>query len=388
VKIAIIGGGIAGAAAAHEVARLGGRATVFHAQAGASALYSGALDFEPWNESRGVVALSSELVGFAAELGVWELTAAPVCVATPEGNVRPARGCDRSVLNLELCAGRRVALVELPRDDWDARLLAKSYASSAWARKTQTRFDAVRVRALHSTFERRISAYDFALAHDVPERLAFLSDALLQSTEKPDAWLFGPWLGLQRSLAGELSTRLGVPIGETTSLPGGASGARFEAARDHLLTRVAHVERERVLALEPSSGGFSLTTRAFGASEFASVILATGGVAAGGIVLERSFERRGGTGFRLSFAGPVGVELDGQAIASVSSLSQLDFVERGLGSLLRLGIAISAGGHALGHPGLFVAGDAVAGQPRTALVAASSGLQAGQRAHAHARGAR
>ncbi|HTA94472.1 MAG TPA: NAD(P)-binding protein [Polyangiaceae bacterium] len=388
MSIAVIGAGIAGTAAAHELARQGERATVFHQHAGASALYSGALDFEPWDRAAELAAIDAQLGQFSSELGVWELGAAAARVATPEGNLRPTRGRDRSLLDLERCTGKRVAVVDLERDDWDALLLARSWATSEWAKTTHTRFEPVRVRALHANFERRTSAYDFAAAHDAPERCAFLLAALRSVAQAPDAWLLGPWLGVERAVAAELSASLGVLVGETTSAPGGAAGARFENARDRLLARVAHVERGRVVRLTPIGTGFRIETEAGVAAEFSSVVLATGGVAAGGIALERSFERRGGTGFRLSFDAPVALELDHEVVEGVSSLASVDFVERGLGTLLEVGIAASADGSVPGNPGLFAAGDAIAGRSRTALVAARSGLGAAQRALEHARSAR
>jgi glycerol-3-phosphate dehydrogenase subunit B len=389
VSLAVVGGGVAGAAAAHELARLGERATVFHQHAGASALYSGALDFEAWDRVTELAVVEPGLAEFAAALGVWELGAKAAVVATPEGNVRPARGRDRALLDLERCAGKRVAVVDCERDDWDAPLLARSFSASVWARRTQTTFQAVRVRALQDNFERRISAYDFAAAHDAPERLRFLLGAVRESGASAgvDAWLFGPWLGVERAVAGELATNLGVPVGETTSASGGASGARFDGARDRLLSRIARVERTRVARIEPSARGFRIETEAGEGDEFSAVVLATGGVAAGGVALERSFERRGGTGFRLSFAAPVALELGGEVVEGVSSLSSVDFVERGLGALLQVGIAVAEHGAARGAPGLFVAGDAVAGRPRTALVAAESGLLAARRAIEYARSA-
>jgi glycerol-3-phosphate dehydrogenase subunit B len=385
VSIAIIGGGIAGAAAAHELARLGERATVFHDHAGASALYCGALDFELWDRAAEVTVVEPELVQFAAELGLWELGPSASRIATLEGNVRPARGRDRALLELEQCAGQRVAVVDLERDDWDAPLLAQSFGESAWAARTGTQFEAVRVRALQSTFERRISAYDFAAGHDAPERFGFLLEAIRRSNVTPDAWLFGPWLGVERAVAAELAASLGVPVGETTSASGGAAGARFEAARNRLLSRKADVERTRMTRLEPSESGFRLETASGQASEHAAVVLATGGVAAGGVTLERSFERRGGAGFRLSFTAPVAIELEGEIVEGVSSLSSIDFAERGLGALLNVGIAVAENGAARGVPGVFVAGDAIAGRPRTALFAARSGLHAARRAWEHAR---
>jgi glycerol-3-phosphate dehydrogenase subunit B len=380
VRVAIIGAGIAGAAAAFEVARHGGRATVFHDLAGSSRLYSGALDLEPWDQVGAGGSLSAELNEFSKQLGAWELGVASRHVATLEGNVRPARGTDSALLNLELCAGKRVAVVDSERDDWDAPLLAKSFASSAWAVRTQTQFLSVRAAVLKNGFERRISGYDFAALHDSPERAQALQTALRESGVSADAWLFGPWLGIERPLAQELSLSLAVPVGETTSAPGGAAGARFEQARDRLLGRIADVERGHLISIEQNGSGYRLHVQGRALEQFAVAILATGGVAAGGVALERSFERRGGTGFRLSFAAPVALELDREVVEGVSSLASVDFAERGLGALLKIGIATRADGSVLGNPGIFVAGDAIAGRPRTALIAADSGLQAARSA--------
>ena len=380
MKVAVLGGGIAGAAAAFEISRHGGRATVVHEAAGSSSLYSGALDLELWDRATGVSPLRAELSAFSDELGAWQLAAAPLRVATLEGNVRPARGGDRALLDLEACAGKRVAVVDLERDDWDATLLAKSFAGSAWAQRTHTHFFEVRVVALQKGFERRISGYDFAALHDGPERAQALLAAVRASGVTPDAWLFGPWLGIERALAGELSQALGLPVGETTSGLGGSAGARFENARDRLLGRVSDVVRARVTSLTRSATGYRIESSGQEAREFSAVVLATGGVAAGGVTLERSFERRGGTGFRLSFEAPVALELDAEVLEGVSSLSSIDFVELGLGVLSKVGIGTREDSSVRDNPGLFAAGDAVAGRPRTALLAAVTGLEAGRAA--------
>lgn len=380
MKVAVIGAGIAGAAAAYEIYRQGGRATVFHDVAGSSGLYSGALDLEPWDRAADVGPLERELAEFSNALDAWEFAPTARCIATIEGNVRPARGSDRALLDLQRCAGKRVGVVDLERDDWDAALLAKSFGGSAWAVRTRTEFLPVPIKALKNGFERRISGYDFAALHDAPERARGLELALRESGVTPDAWLFGPWLGIERALAQQLSAALGVPTGETTSAPGGAAGARFENARDRLLARTADVERARLVGIERRGSGYCLRLRDRVAQEFPAVVLATGGVAAGGVALERSFERRGGTGFRLSFAAPFALQLDDEVVEGVSSLSSIDFVERGLGALLDVGIATRVDGSVRDSPGIFVAGDAVAGRPRTALIAAQSGIGAARSA--------
>jgi len=385
VRLAVIGGGIAGTAAAFEFARQGERAFVFHDVTGASGLYCGALDLEPWDSADYGRSLADELLAFSTALGAWQLAATPGRVATFEGNVRPTRGSDRALLDLQRCAGKRIAVADLERDDWDAALLAKGYASSAWAQQTRTQFFAAPVAALQKGHERRISGYDFATLHDAPERAAALEAALRESGVAPDAWLFGPWLGVARPLASELSDALGVPVGETTSAPGGTAGARFERARDGLLERIAVVTRARLESIERLGTGYRLRLRGRAPEEFTSVVLATGGVAAGGVAVERSFERRGGTGFRLSFDGPIAIGLGGEVVESVSSLANIDFVDRGLNTLLDVGIGSEPDGSVRGSPGLFAAGDALAERPRTALIAADSGFKAARAALDYAR---
>lgn len=376
MSVAIIGAGVAGTAAAFAVAQAGVRPRVFHAAAGSSALYSGALDFDAWDEPGPNSALGAELEAFSAALEAWQLWSEPRPIATVEGGVRKGRGCDRALLDLSLCAGRRIAVVDVERDDWDAPLLSRSLAGSVWTRQTGTRFEAVPIDALRDGSERRISAYDFASLLDDPERRAAWLDLLQKCVEKPDAWLFGPWLGLAVPVAAEFAAALGVPVGETTSAVGGVAGARFESARDRLLAQCADVERVRVTRIERCADGYRVHTGAGPGREFRALVLATGGVAAGGVELERSFERRGGAGFHLPFEAPVALALDGEVTEGVSSLAQIDFASRGLGSLLRVGIAANAEGEALACPGLFVAGDALAGRPRAALEAARAGIAA------------
>ena len=267
----------------------------------------------------------------------------------------------------------------MERDDWDAPLLIKSFNDNAWARRTSSQFFAAPLHALRSGFERRIASYDFAALHDAPERAASLLTALRDSKVGADAWLFGPWLGIERPLAQELSAALEVPVGETTSAPGGSAGARFELARDRLLSRMADVRRDRVVALKPAASGYRVELRAGSAEEFSGVVVASGGVAAGGVALDRAFERRGGTGFRLSFAAPLSLELDREVLEGISSLSGFDFAERGLAALLEVGISTGFAGSVTDQPALFAAGDAVAARPRTALLAAESGLLAAHR---------
>jgi hypothetical protein len=148
--------------------------------------------------------------------------------------VRPALGADDALLELAPLAGRHIAVAEADRDDWDAPLLARTLAASAWAARTKTRFSAVPVRLLRTGHERRIAPYDLAALHDEPSRRAALAEALRAASAGVDAWLLGPWLGLEPSTVRELRALCPLPLGESTSLMGGAAGARFELSRDRL----------------------------------------------------------------------------------------------------------------------------------------------------------
>ena len=72
LRLAVIGAGAAGTAAAWYAARQGARVTVLSARAGSSSLSSGALDFD-YDEAGVGPELAPEVSEFAAALGVWRL---------------------------------------------------------------------------------------------------------------------------------------------------------------------------------------------------------------------------------------------------------------------------------------------------------------------------
>jgi glycerol-3-phosphate dehydrogenase subunit B len=181
-----------------------------------------------------------------------------------------------------------------------------------------------------------------------------------------------------------------LPVGETTSHVGGAAGARFERARDALFggssVEVSHgrvsaveVEGERWLVRFDDDG--ETKKGRDGELEAGAVVLATGGVAAGGIAFVWDPER-GAHGFRLPFSAPVALALDGEPGDSGGSLYGASLETRGLGVLERVGIHAAPTGAPLGEsrPGLFVAGDAAAARPRTVLEAVRSGIRAARAA--------
>jgi glycerol-3-phosphate dehydrogenase subunit B len=387
-NVLVVGGGVAGTAAAWALARAGEKVTVIHDRAGSSALYSGALDDEGLAHE-----LEADASAFVAALGLWKLGRRRV--ATREGVPRETRGADAALLDLEPLAGRRIAVADLSRDDWDAPLLARALGESAWALATRTEFTSVSLDALRRGHERRIAGHDFAALHDDPERLAALAKLCGEASAGFDAWLLGPWLGVVPGTAERFGRSLSVPAGECASAVGGAAGARFENARDALLRASSvTVRRSRVTAVEPRGERFLACFAATAARDEAgaweehdddelevdAVVLATGGVAAGGIELVADPER-GAHGFRLAYKAPASLSLDGEVGDSGGSLYGPSLEVRGLGVLERIGVhAGPAGEVALSAPGLAVAGDAVAARKRTVLEAVRSGVRAAKSA--------
>lgn len=382
MKLAVIGAGAAGVAAAWTAARAGAEVSVVHDRAGATALYSGALDRVPWESDHAPSEPDPEFHELAKALGVWTLDVRERRVATPAGVLRPAHGIDLALLNLAELGGRRVAVADVEREDWDAPALARALADSPWARRARVEFVAVPVPELSRAGERRIGVYDFARLHDEPSR----ADALVEELRRAgaaDAWLVGPWLGTELETAKRVRAALGRPIGETTSPPGGPAGARFERARDRLLRSSGiEVVRGAVEVIEPRGSGWTLRVagKASEPTEADAVVVAVGGVAAGGVELERPrLGHKGGASFRLSLRAPVRFELDGKELDAASTLHGVDFDALGLRALERVGVA-SDGPRAVGQTTLFVAGDVVAARPRTVLEAARAGIAAARAA--------
>lgn len=364
MKVLVVGAGFAGVAAAFAARRAGADVTMVAGGPGASALYCGAVD-----SASG--ASPAELL---SALGL--RLSAETRVATREGVVRSSSGCDSALLNLAPLAGKRVAVVDVPRDDWDGPLLARSFAASAWARSTGTRFDLVPLPLLEKGHERRVSSYDFAAGFERPERPAWLS-ALLLAHAGPDAWLFGPWLGLKRSLAAELSRSAGVPVGEVTSPPGGPAGARFELRRDTLLASLgAERVTGRVTEVRASRQEVELQLDGGGTVTGGALVLASGGFVGGGIALTGALSGAEPAGFLLAIRGLPPVQLRGEA-QPVSSLFGVDLAARGRSLLERVGLQTSGDGRVSAASPVFAAGDVVGPVHLSVGQALESGLRAG-----------
>ncbi len=377
MKVAVIGAGFAGVSAAFAARRCGAEVTLVQQGAGASSLYSGGVDGPRLEATQ-----DHGLGELAAALGL-RLDARTV-IATREGVVRAASGRDGSLLDLAPLAGKRVAVVDVARDDWDGPLLARAFAASAWARATRTRFDLVPLELLEKGHQRRVSPFDFAAGFERAERPAWLAQ-LLKAHAGPDAWLFGPWLGVRRDLAVELASGAGVPVGEVTSPPGGVAGARFERRRDALLASLqVHVLGARAVrvSFSPDSPDAGVAVLLAGGSELRAdaLVLACGGFVSGAIGLSGALSGAEPAGFQLEIAGLPPLLAGGGATQPVSSLFGVDLAARGLSSLESVGLPTAASGVLSGASRVFACGDVTGPQPPSVGHALVSGLRAGRAA--------
>lgn len=409
-SILVIGAGVAGLAAAWSARQRGAQVTVISAGVGETALASGAVDDVPWEQlERAARLLGSDLpsgglptaVGqFAADLGLWDLPLAAVArLATVAGRIRPARGRDRALLDLDPLRRTRVLVPRATRAGWDADALAAALTDEPFARARGLRFLAVDAPALRFDDERRIADGDLAARHDDPARLEWLAERLRQTLARAGgagAVLLGPWLGARVQRAEALSALVGVPVGEALVGAGSPAGLRFEAARDALLKVIGAAQRSarvRSIEADPESSGGGVTVhldRDDVALTADAVVLAIGGLAGGGIAYvppERGagadLPPRGAVPFALSLVAPVTLGDARVALGVVSSMQgpELDVAAWPSGdrpgALETIGIRC-AGVRAA--PGIFAAGGAIAGRTRTVLDAVTTGLRAGAEA--------
>ena len=148
-----------------------------------------------------------------------------------------------------------------------------------------------------------------------------------------------------------------------------------------LLERLGILElRARALGLAPDEGKWKLELDHENSAIWAdAVILAVGGVAAGGVRMSGTLAGSPERGFRLSLEAPVDFELDGRSL-EVSTLFGVDFTVHGISALERIGISVDERAAVRGAAGLYAAGDSVAGGPRTVLKAVIQGLRAAEAA--------
>ncbi len=405
-EVVVIGSGFAAVAAASAAVTGGAAVTLVRGRAGASSFWAGAVDVTPWDELaraghvggaelRGP-AVSREVELFLRALGDYRIVHEPEPaprLATVAGVVRQAAGHDLGLLDLARLDGREILVPRADRAGWDADSLVRSLAVAGVGRVR-----AVSCPVLRYDEEHTIADGDLAARHDDPARLAWLVERLREQLARSGqraAFLLGPWLGIERARAAELSERVGAPVGEALSGLAGTAGLRFESARDRWLEASGiRVIDGWATAVEAMKARVSVVLE--GVEERLSgdaVVLATGGLVGGGVVFDPPEHGSGAEGIRKARSPfRLGLELAGAHVASGLDFGVLGAAEGpvldrtawplGLdaGALERCGVQPDADGGIARS--VFAAGDVVFGARRTLVTAIASGLRAGAAAAA------
>lgn len=399
-RIVVVGAGLAGTAAAFAARAAGAGVVVVGRGPGATELTSGAVDDVPWyavDPFAPAAPLAEAEARFASALGAWRVGGSRQLVATLAGRLRPARAADRAVLDLAALPPGTVVVPRCPRAGWDADALAATWNDDPLAARRGLRFAPVDATLLRHDGEARAPDVDLAARHDDPERLAWLAERLASVARGAAAVLVGPWLGVASDAAAELTRRIGIPVGETLSVPGGPAGERLARACARL--RGASEAHGAALRIERAGAGFDVHLAgpegAGGALRADAVVLAVGGLVGGGVALSGADPgaapldaRAARAPFVASVASPAQLGLRGRALepsvatsgAAAAALRSVDAA--GVPDLEAVGFLAGPGLRACddrGEPiaGLFLAGDAVEGRARTVLQAVRTGVEAG-----------
>lgn len=288
-RIAVIGAGAAGLAAARRLKERGLTPILFASGLGASSMTSGAADLSPWTDPHPLVP-SEAALAFVRALGIFDQEG---LVVTAEGVLRRAALVGARVLNLQRAVGKRIGIADLPRVDFRPAALSHQLNQSEWAQSTSTSFQVVPLPGVVSESELKFPLAALQRLFDDEARLLRLRESSKSLSSSVQALLVGPWLGEGRTTI-ETSDLL---VGETLSPPEGAFGRRFEKARREFCSHWGlEMRAEWVEKITWESERWCVSTLSEGGERpgtlwVDSVILATGGLVAHGVgVVERQSE--------------------------------------------------------------------------------------------------
>ena len=409
----VVGGGVAGTAAALAAAQGGARVTLVNGGTGASVLAGGALDDVPWEENdasaepTGLAETARAVLDALAGYAVGESRA---LVAATTGLVRPARGVDRALLDLASLESPVVLVPDFAHGAWDAPVLARTWTASRRAGALGIRFVPVAASLLARIEEHACTGAELAGLHDDPVRLDWLADRIREARAAfagdVGAMIVPPWLGVAHERATALSASVGFRCGEALGGVGGPSGLRFEHARDRALTAagvtILSGRAARVTAAAAGVAGVAgvasqldgaWSVEVAGRDEALgcdAVVLATGGLLGGGLeyspsasLFANALPDHPGPLLRVTCEAPVTIGAFGRALVDPSSLfgaapetHAWPHTETPL--LDHAGVMVGATGEVAGATtGLYATGELAAGPAHTWLAALAHGARAG-----------
>lgn len=397
--IVVIGNGVAGVCAALAAKERGHEVLVLCSAAGSSSMMSGALDEIPWDNANSQTEASdcTDIQGFLGAFPLFSITHESVRLLTQQGISRPARGRDRSLLDLSaLPNGSQIALPRIARKGWDADLLAKSFNHDAWARAKSLSFHAVEISDLTDDRLRHYPDSDLAREFDSDAYFRAISSKLSTLSSNFGAVLLGPWLGILKNRSEELANTLKCPVGECASIIGGTAGLRFDQHRSAALAASGIESRRfRVRAVEANSSSVLIRGDSDDLIKASSVVIATGGLISGGVcyspaewALGSEIPERAHPPLSMGFVCDGDLRFNGRSAEIPGSLYGLNLEEltwpkaqQEVWQLDRVGLR-NINGRVLNSNGdkldrIFVCGDAADGSRHTAIDAIRTGWCAG-----------
>ncbi len=324
-EVVVVGGGIAGLAAALAATAEGARVTVLDARPGATSLAGGAWDFglppAPSDRALTETRSSAELLGVltrthpthplaphAAELATLAqashdavlgalaiyaplaLDRPPALVSTDTGLVRSVATAQRAVLDLAALPTGRIAVATFPAARaHDGAFVAASLGELSALAGDARRFCAVEVEILRRGRDVWLHPHEAGALFDDDRARDRLVRALGRALggQSFDAVLLPPLLGEHDDTAwSRVRAALDMPIGEWASSLAGPQSARLVRALARSFARSkASYERSPVVRASEGTLETERTTHRAGA-----VVLATGRHLAGGLVFRRESE--------------------------------------------------------------------------------------------------
>jgi len=396
LPVVVVGRGIAGLAAALSARQRGRDVLVLSWSSGASSMMSGALDDLPSSQftledgpnSKDVEAFLAAFPLFCFE--------GPTRLLTAHGITRSACGRDRSLLNVAGMKNLKIALPRVPRQYWDADLLARSFNSDPWARTNELSFHAVELSTLSAPALLNYPDSDLATEFDSDAFFSNFCASMASLSSDFGAVLLGPWLGISKPRRDELTGAMNRPVGECTSLVGGTAGLRFEHHSSAVLAKHGiQTRRFRLRSVQVASSSITLhSDSADDTITASSAILATGALISGAIAYcspewdaAAEIPERAHPPLRTAFDCPGELRFDGQPVRVPGSLYGLNLEDLSWPSAQQLwkldhaglrndqGRVIARDGNVV--PRLFTCGEAGEGSAHSAIDAIRTGWRAG-----------